>query len=428
MEECGGCAKAEEAKRAEKRKKTYGLLSFVKAKLSGRVSKELAAERFAICESCQERNTDTNELLFRKIDGKSFCGVPRLADMLRDERATGCGCELEDKVTYKASECPRQKWLEEGMAGAEGIIEVDGNEVKGHQPIPAPKQFDARISTLVQLDANGIGDLCVAMTVVAGRKKAFPDQPVVLGIRPHLAAWTSLFVDQDFTVLNEGGEGIPWKKVCYPNQGKMEHEWVTRGKESWPENSCKKCDVAPAIPRVYINDEGRDFISKATAFGGKKTVVIAPYAVYMNRNWPLHRWLQLEKKFQDAGVTVISSDGPGDGSKLAIFSGIKYWGHGPHQTAALLQKADLIIGNDSGLAHLAGVLQRPAIAIHGPTNGWATYGVYGTVKWIESDLDCHACYWQEKNGYAHPCTAGCDALHSIPVDKVFKTAMEMLGL
>jgi len=103
---CGGCLG---------KNKSLGLLSLGKALLGGRATPELAAQRLAICRSCQAVDPNGTRL-FRIVDGKAYCGVPRLSKMTkvyRDEAKWGCGCDLAWKVTLAKADCPHERWPEE---------------------------------------------------------------------------------------------------------------------------------------------------------------------------------------------------------------------------------------------------------------------------------------------------------------------------
>ena len=92
--------------------KTFGLVSLGKALLSGRASPEVTARRLAICRACQATDP-TGTRLYRVIDGKAYCGVPRLSELgkvYRDEKLWGCGCELGWKAAMSGAYCPLQKW------------------------------------------------------------------------------------------------------------------------------------------------------------------------------------------------------------------------------------------------------------------------------------------------------------------------------
>ena len=100
---CTGCAQREQLKK-------LGLLSYLKAKTSGLVEEDIQSKRLEICKNCKETEKDTNNQLYRVIENKSYCGQPRLENIYRDEVEVGCGCNIEDKVKWNMSACPRMKW------------------------------------------------------------------------------------------------------------------------------------------------------------------------------------------------------------------------------------------------------------------------------------------------------------------------------
>ena len=102
--------------------KSLGLSSLTKAIVSGQARQDTQLSRWRACAACQEVNP-AGERLFRKIkEGAHYCGVPRLNDLkeavltlspakaLRDEAAEGCGCNLSQKIGFRASACPRGHW------------------------------------------------------------------------------------------------------------------------------------------------------------------------------------------------------------------------------------------------------------------------------------------------------------------------------
>jgi len=90
-------------------KKKFGILSFLEAKLGGRVPLRVARQRLDICITCAEVDAQ-GQRLFREVEGVVVCGQPRLENIYRDEKAEGCGCNLRDKVKYKKASCPHEKW------------------------------------------------------------------------------------------------------------------------------------------------------------------------------------------------------------------------------------------------------------------------------------------------------------------------------
>lgn len=88
---------------------TTGMVSFVQAVVSGKVDSKVLEERESICRQC-DATDDKGERLFREIDGKVYCGEPRLRRILRSEAKSGCGCKLTTKWVFQKSRCPLGKW------------------------------------------------------------------------------------------------------------------------------------------------------------------------------------------------------------------------------------------------------------------------------------------------------------------------------
>lgn len=89
--------------------KSFGILGYVSAKLSGKVSDETQAARLDICKGCTAVDS-TGQKLFREIGGVAYCGLPRSEKVYRDDKQDGCGCDLLDKVQYRKSKCPKDLW------------------------------------------------------------------------------------------------------------------------------------------------------------------------------------------------------------------------------------------------------------------------------------------------------------------------------
>ncbi len=68
---------------------------------------------------------------------------------------------------------------------------------------------------------------------------------------------------------------------------------------------------------------------------------------------------------------------------------------------ALIERADLVVCQDSAAAHLAAALHRPLVCITGPTNPHRT-GPYGRMEdVIRLDLDCSPCYLRRLSQCPH---------------------------
>ncbi|MCX7806529.1 MAG: glycosyltransferase family 9 protein, partial [Planctomycetota bacterium] len=162
------------------------------------------------------------------------------------------------------------------------------------------------------------------------------------------------------------------------------------------------------------------------AGAGRPVAILAPYAAWSTRNWPLHRWVGLEDMLIASGFATVILDAPGDGRRIAMFRGARYWGQKPGRVAALIEGADIVIGNDSGICHLAGVLGVPALAICGPTGGEAIFGWYRCVRPIQAPAACSPCWWLSARGHRRACAHGCDALWSVRPGDVLAAALAVV--
>ena len=102
--------------------------------------------------------------------------------------------------------------------------------------------------------------------------------------------------------------------------------------------------------------------------------------------------------------------------------------------AAVLEQADLFIGNDAGLMHIATAVGTPVVAIFGLTN-YQAWGPYTGEKQAEQsarativhlDLPCMPCFYR---GHELGTPEGCasrDCLTKLSVQQVAVAAREML--
>jgi ADP-heptose:LPS heptosyltransferase len=142
--------------------------------------------------------------------------------------------------------------------------------------------------------------------------------------------------------------------------------------------------IPPAA--VYPQPDAVAAIEKKLAEHGippdKPYAVLRPGASAAKKRWPveqfasLARWLREEK-----GFAVVTNLGPGDGDvaeetrralapEAALLDSLDL-----RELTALLARAELFVGNDSGPTHIAAALARPTIVIFGASNPvhWAPW-------------------------------------------------------
>ncbi len=108
----------------------------------------------------------------------------------------------------------------------------------------------------------------------------------------------------------------------------------------------------------------------------------APYAVlhpnpmYRYKRWNDAAWRALAAGLRDRGLEVIVSEGP-DAAERAYVDGVfgddapvtRTWGCLDWAAlAALIRGADVYVGTDTSVTHLASACGRPTVALYGPTS------------------------------------------------------------
>ncbi|HEY7545036.1 MAG TPA: lipopolysaccharide heptosyltransferase II [Blastocatellia bacterium] len=189
-------------------------------------------------------------------------------------------------------------------------------------------------------------------------------------------------------------------------------------------------------PKTFIHLEeadrefARKFLEGATARFSGAIIGVQPGTSPAMRwkQWPLDRFRELierlSREYPDSVMILFGSAGESEmvadlahglGSNILVAAGrttVK-------QVAALIERCDMLICNDSGLMHAAVAVSTPVVAIYGPTDirRTAPLGEIHTV--IRRELACSPCFRLEGEDQIHLCPHH-DCLMTISVDEVFQ--------
>ena len=114
---------------------------------------------------------------------------------------------------------------------------------------------------------------------------------------------------------------------------------------------------------------------------GKEFVLLNPGAGWGAKRWPVERYAEVARALASDGLQVLVNCGPGEepiAQQIAAADPehIKPVASSLGQLMALVRRARLFIGGDTGPVHLAAALRVPVVAIYGPTDP-ARNGPYG---------------------------------------------------
>jgi heptosyltransferase-2 len=131
---------------------------------------------------------------------------------------------------------------------------------------------------------------------------------------------------------------------------------------------------------------------------GEKLVAIHPFSAVVERGWPLENFAQLAAELAEKGFSPVILGGPGDRGRFEEARGLSRQRVADlageltiRQTAALLRKAGLFVGNDSGIMHVAAAAGVPVVALFGPQSP-VKFGPWGKkTKVIYKAFPCSPC-------------------------------------
>jgi heptosyltransferase-1/heptosyltransferase-2 len=144
--------------------------------------------------------------------------------------------------------------------------------------------------------------------------------------------------------------------------------------------------------------------------GATRPIVVIPGARWNTKRWPLERYTAVVRQLAAARQPVVLAGSPDekplcDEIAAAVPAVRNLAGQtGLAEMIALLDRAKLVLGNDSGPLHVAVALRKPIVAIYGPTapDFVGPYGQLANV--LRHDVPCHPCRRRECDH--HSCMQG----------------------
>lgn len=158
--------------------------------------------------------------------------------------------------------------------------------------------------------------------------------------------------------------------------------------------------------------------------------VICPFTTRPQKHWVESRWPELVARMQteladQPGLAVVMLGGPGDTEAAARIAAAVPSIHnlvgqtGLAEAAALISRARLLVGVDTGLTHMGIAFAVPTIAIFGSTCPYLDTGRDNT-RILYKALECSPCRRRPTCDGAFTC------MREISVDEVLGTARELL--
>jgi ADP-heptose:LPS heptosyltransferase len=168
-----------------------------------------------------------------------------------------------------------------------------------------------------------------------------------------------------------------------------------RGAESflWPLKKWGLDTTLPDGPHFFASSPIKAEILETITHLPRPLIALAPSAAWPTKRWPIEHWSSLIDRYQEAGFVLLG--GPDDHFIQDIASRapnrcLNLAGKiGLDATASVVKLVDLVIANDTGVLHLADQMERPTIALIGPTA--FGYPSHQTSQTMEVSLPCKPC-------------------------------------
>jgi heptosyltransferase-1 len=153
------------------------------------------------------------------------------------------------------------------------------------------------------------------------------------------------------------------------------------------------CPEGPVEFPLAVDDGDRAIVASLIP-GGRPFAVLLPGTNWETKRWPVERFAALVAPLRNRyGLDTVVAGARADAELTRqIPADVDLTGKlNLRQTTALLERAQLVVANDTGPMHLAAALGRPLVTPYGPTSPRRT-GPYGRMdSVIRLDLPCSPC-------------------------------------
>ena len=173
-----------------------------------------------------------------------------------------------------------------------------------------------------------------------------------------------------------------------------------------------------ARPRLNMIPMEREMGRRDTA-----DVLIFPFSFSPVRSWPKAFFVELGLLLQAAGLKVKVVMEQRDYAFFMPFHCIV--GQSWNYIAAAIQSARMVIGNDSGPAHLAGTIGTPTIAIQGATTERIYAHIPEVTSYRKKALPCAGCHCLPPD-FRASCDCGCLELYRVFPEEIAHLVIEVL--
>ncbi|MDQ1638344.1 MAG: heptosyltransferase [Pyrinomonadaceae bacterium] len=167
---------------------------------------------------------------------------------------------------------------------------------------------------------------------------------------------------------------------------------------------------------------------RAQGIGAAPFVVIHPAAASDTKQWAATNFARVADALTDQGLAIVAISAP---DQLPVIEALKKDSTAAilpltnlslPEVTALLARARLFVGNDSGIAHMAAAVETPAVVIFGSSNTahwqpWAS----AAAEFVLEEMDCQPCHGYFCEKFEQP-----ECIKRVPVERVMAAVERVL--
>jgi hypothetical protein len=345
------------------------------------------------------------------------CENLRLSKNGTTHHCGGCGCgdnkltQLEpgltaSKLLYPNLQCPMKK---PGFSNEFEDLDFDQKK------------------RMVAFDANtgGLGDLIASMWLALGYMEMGWDTYYIPSQYDEFIRLCGLEVRNDLTqgAYSLGHQFQPYQVELTGDQGKTPRVpfWASQLPSS---PIPRKPTVAiPSTAARVANTNWRT--AGSLQGGGGKRILLAPFAHWATRMWPLNHYYELAEMLRKDGHTVMMVGLPSNEAQLRGFP-FSYCQLSLMEMIATIDQADVMVCNDSGPAWISTLTDTRTFAMVGPSRN--IFGNFDHITQVSNKaMWCTGCHFQKERGYRLACDYGCESLQGLRPSDVHNLIKESLS-
>ncbi len=157
--------------------------------------------------------------------------------------------------------------------------------------------------------------------------------------------------------------------------------------------------------------------------------VIHPMAAFDTKQWAADKFARVAENLSARGLAVVGITAP---SEAKVAELMRQLANAPVKTltalslpevTALLSRARLFVGNDSGIAHIAAAVGAPAVVIFGSSNvaHWRPWAKVASEVVLE-EMECQPCHGYYCEKFEQP-----ECIKRVPVERVVAAIHRVLS-